>query len=122
MIFLLQNSFPMKQWHAEHMEKTIIKYVGGLSQNATSWEKKQHKKYGSLTNVCRQIDYDMKHGVTEDQVLLFLQSVRRNSTFSKVRKNDGALVRLEEVEGHYAGVNSTQQVTANSYQHLYYKK
>jgi hypothetical protein len=97
----------MRQWHIEHMKKTIVKYVGGLAQDATSWERKQHKKYGSFANLCRQIDYDMKHGVTEEQVLLFIQSVRRNSSFAKLRKNDGALLRLEEVQGHYAAVRPT---------------
>lgn len=105
----------MKQWHIEHMEKTIVKYVGGLSLDATSWEKKQHKKYGNFANVCRQIDYDMKHGVTEEQVTMFIQNVRRNSTFAKVRKNEGALVRLEEVAGHYAAISPTQFVVAKTY-------
>ena len=105
----------MKQWHVEHMEKTIIKYVGGLSHDATSWEKKQHKKYGSFANVCRQIDYDMKHGVTEDQVLVFLQDLRRSSNHAKVRKNEGALIRLEEVEGHYAATRPTQYVVSKTY-------
>jgi predicted RNA-binding protein with TRAM domain len=105
----------MKQWHVEHMEKTILKYVSGLSQDATSWEKKQHKKYGSFANVCRQIDYDMKHGVTEDQVQVFLQNLRRNSMYAKVRKNDGALIRLEEVEGHYAPLRPTQYVVSKTY-------
>ena len=115
MNILLQNSFPMRQWHIEHMEKTIVKYVGGLAINATSWEKKQHKKYGSFANVCRQIDYDMKHGVTEDQVMMFIQSVRRNSSYAKVRKNEGALVRLEEVAGHYAAIAPAQLVVSKTY-------
>jgi hypothetical protein len=105
----------MKQWHIEHMEKTIVKYIGGLAQDATPWERKQHKKYGSFSNLCRQVDYDLKHGVTEDQVLLFIQSVKRNSGFAKVRKNDGALLRLEEVEGHYAAANATQLLASKTY-------
>ena len=105
----------MRQWHVEHMEKTIVKYVGGLSQEATSWEKKQHKKYGNFANVCRQIDYDMKHGVTEDQVMLFIQNLRRSSNFAKVRKNESALIRLEEVEGHYSAIRPTQLVASKTY-------
>jgi hypothetical protein len=103
MIFLVQNSFPMKQWHAEHMEKTVVKYVSGLSQNASVWERKQHKKYGSLTNVCRQIDYDMKHGVTMDQVVSFLDTVRSHSSFAKIRNsNEGSVERLEEMARYFA--------------------
>jgi len=43
MIFLVQNSFPMREWHIEHMEKTIIKFVTGLSANANSWEKRLYE-------------------------------------------------------------------------------
>ena len=41
-----QNSYPMKEWHRENMQKRVIKYVIGLSDDATSYQKKQHKKYG----------------------------------------------------------------------------
>jgi hypothetical protein len=54
----------MRQWHVEHMEKIVVKYIKGLSENASAWEKRQHKRYGKITNTCRSIDYDIKHGVT----------------------------------------------------------
>jgi hypothetical protein len=41
-----QNSYPMKKWLFEHMQKTIVKYVSGISDSASSYQKKQHKKYG----------------------------------------------------------------------------
>jgi hypothetical protein len=46
---------------------------------------------------------------------MFIQNVRRSSNYSKVRRNDGALVRLEEVEGHYAALNATQLVAPKTY-------
>ena len=46
------------------MEKMVVKFVTGLSENATMWEKRQNKRYGRITNVCRQIGYDIKQGVT----------------------------------------------------------
>jgi len=27
----------MRDWHVEHMEKTIVEYVKGLSENASGW-------------------------------------------------------------------------------------
>ena len=39
------NSFAMKDWHLEHVEKVIVRYVRGLSPNATSFEKRNFKKY-----------------------------------------------------------------------------
>lgn len=43
MIQQTQNSYPMKEWHHENMKKTIVKYVTGLSKNANSYQKRQHK-------------------------------------------------------------------------------
>ena len=100
--FLVQNSFPMMEWHVEHMEKTVVKYVKGLSENASGWEKRNHKKYGKLAVICRQIEYDIKHGVTTEQVLCMFRKVRNDSTFSQLRKCDGSMERLGEVENHFS--------------------
>jgi len=72
----------MRDWHVKHMEKTVVKFVTGLSVNATAWEKRQNKRYGRITSVCRQIGYDMKQGVTNEQVLLLLQ-LQKYSRFYK---------------------------------------
>jgi len=97
----MQNSFPMREWHVEHMEKTVLKYVTGLSESASVWEKKQHKRYAKISIVCRQIDYDIKHGVTSDQVLTLLQKIRTHSSFSGLLKNEGSLKRLDEIKEHF---------------------
>lgn len=91
----------MREWHVKHMEKTVVKFVTGLSENATMWEKRQNKRYGRITNVCRQIGYDIKQGVTTEQVLLLLQKIRNDSSFSSLRKNSGSIERLNEVEKHF---------------------
>ena len=85
----------------DHMEKIVLKFITGLSPNATAWEKKMYKRYGKLTNVCRQINYDIKQGATNDQVLLFLQKIRNDSYFSHLRAIDGSLGRLEELENEF---------------------
>ena len=101
MIFLMQNSFPMREWHIKHMEKIVIKFVTGLSESATNWEKRQNRRYGRISNVCRQIGYDIKQGATNEQVLLLLQKIRNDSSFSSLRKNSGYIERLDEVEKHF---------------------
>jgi hypothetical protein len=35
-----QNSYPMKEWHHENMQKRVVKYVVGLSDDATPYQKK----------------------------------------------------------------------------------
>jgi len=72
---LIQNSYPMRDWHVKHMEKTVVKFVTGLSSTASMWEKRQNKRYGRITSVCRQIGYDIKQGATNEQVLSLLQKI-----------------------------------------------
>jgi GTP1/Obg family GTP-binding protein len=110
---LIQNSFPMIEWHVKHMEETIVKYVTGLSANATAWEKRQNKRYGRITSVCRQIGYDIKHGVTIEQVLLLLQKIRNDSSFSGLQKNDSSMKRLSELNKHF--LPSRQEKSYNWY-------
>jgi hypothetical protein len=91
----------MKEWHVEHMQKTVVKYVKGLSENASSYEKRNHKKYGGLNHICRQIEYDVKHGVTEQEVMRMLRKVRDDSSFLDLRNGNGSMQRLDEIESHF---------------------
>jgi hypothetical protein len=92
------NRYPMREWHVEHMQKTIVKFVTGLSDDASSWQKRQHKKYNNLINVRKNIAYDMKHGVTNEEVLSFFKKVRSDPSFSNILENVGSVERLDEVE------------------------
>ena len=106
-----QNSYPMKEWHLENMKKKVVKYVTGLSDNATSWQKKQHKKYGgNIFNVRRNIDFDIRHGVTNEDVLTFLGKVRNDSEFSSLREKGGSIERLDEIGKHYIPAAITASV------------
>ena len=64
--------------------------------------KAEGQKYGKLVNVCRQINYDIKHGVDKDQLIFFLEKVRCHSSFSDVRKGDNSLGRLDEIKQHFS--------------------
>ncbi len=91
----------MREWHFEHMRKTVVKYVFGLSEEekGSSWKQKQHKKYGgNLTNVRRNINFDMKHGVTKEEVAEFLDKVQYDSSFSDLRKREGTNERIMELQ------------------------
>jgi hypothetical protein len=48
---LEQNNFPMRDWHVKHMEQTLVKFVTGLSDDASNWERRMNKKYGRITKV-----------------------------------------------------------------------
>ncbi|HEY6884018.1 MAG TPA: hypothetical protein VI278_08285 [Nitrososphaeraceae archaeon] len=94
------------------MEKTVIKFVTGLSVNASARERRQDKRYGRITNVCRQIGYDIKQGATIEQVLLLFQKIRNDSSFSSLRKNDDSMERLNELDKHF--------LPSKEGRHLYY--
>jgi 3-dehydroquinate dehydratase len=83
------------------MQKTVIKFVVGLSPNANSWEKRNHKKYGSLQNTCRQIEYDLKHGVQLDEVLAAIEKIQSNVSFKLLRNDSASMDRLSDIEKHF---------------------
>jgi len=95
----------MRECHVEHMEKTIVKFVTGLSEDASRWQRRQHKRYGTITHCCRQINYDVKHGVTNEEVLSFLQKIRLDSLYSSTQDNVGSIGRLDELEMRYMPAN-----------------
>ncbi|MDQ4013034.1 MAG: hypothetical protein M3146_04835 [Thermoproteota archaeon] len=83
------------------MQKTIVKFISGLSEleSGYSWKKRQHKKYsGNIGYVRRNIQFDIKHGVTVEEVITFLDKVRNDISFSDVRKSAGSNERLEQLE------------------------
>lgn len=103
----------MRGWDLEHMEKTVLKFVIGLSENASSWQKRQHKRYGTITHCCRQIKYDVRHGVTNEEVLSFLQKIRLDSSYSSTQNDVDSIERLDELEKKFmpADENSIKQST-----------
>jgi len=100
----------MREWHVKHMEKTIVKFVTGLSVNATAWEKRQNKRYGRITNVCRQISYDIKQGATNEQVIMLLQKIRNDSSFSNLQKDNESMERLNELDKHFLPSKEERQL------------
>jgi hypothetical protein len=81
------------------MQRTIVKYVSGVSDDATSFQKKMHRKYnGKIGYVRRNIDFDIKHGVIRDEVIAFLDKIQNDSSFSDARKGEGSRERIKELQ------------------------
>jgi hypothetical protein len=92
----------MKEWHLENMRKTIVKYVTGLSDTATSYQKRQHKKYGgNLANIHKGIAYDIRHGVRIEEVIDFLDKIRNEPEFAGIRNKEGNMERLDLIKIHF---------------------
>jgi phosphate-selective porin len=81
------------------MQKTIVKYVSGISDDATYFQKKMHRKYnGKMDMYEGNIDFDIKHGVTRDEVIAFLDKIQNDSSFSNIRKSEGSEERIKELQ------------------------
>jgi hypothetical protein len=80
-----QNSYRLREWHFdEHMQKTIIRYVTGISEDRSFFQKKLHKRYnGNLTYVIKNIAFDIKHGITNDQILAFLDKIKNDLSYAE---------------------------------------
>ena len=91
----------MREWHVKHMENTLIKFVTGLAEDASRWERRINNKYGKIGRVSKRIEYDIKHGVTNKQVCSFLQLLRTASSFSEVRAHNGSMERLDEIQAYF---------------------
>jgi hypothetical protein len=92
------NNFAMKDWHLEHVEKVIIRYVKGISPDASSFEKRNFKKYSTISSCAKQIEYDIKHGVSIEEVSAVMQKIRLDKSFAELRMNPENVQRLDELE------------------------
>lgn len=97
------NNFAMKDWHLEHVEKVIVHFAQGLPPDASSFEKKRYKKFGTITCCARQIEYDMKQGVEKGEVTEVFRKITLNKKYAKLRSNAEAIARLEGLKDHLYG-------------------
>lgn len=93
----------MKDWHLEHAEKVIVRFARGLPAGASDYEKRNYKKYGTLTFCSRQIEYDMKHGVEKNEVMRIFRKIRLNKKYASLLSSEGAGTRLQELEDLLSG-------------------
>ena len=91
----------MRDWHVKHMQDTIIKYLTGLSENATRWQRRLDKKYGNLTQVTKRINYDLKHGVEKQEVVAFLELIKTDLSYRELRKANDFGYRFDSLEAGF---------------------
>lgn len=97
-----RNNFPMKEYHIKHMEKTILRFVKGLPENSTKQQKRNYIKYfGKISYVCKEIEYDILHGVKIEEVLSTLKNIRSYPDVLQVKDNKDLIKRLNEIEEHF---------------------
>ena len=92
------NDFLLKEWHIEHMKKTIVKFITGLSDNHSRWEARQNKKYNNIYYVQKGLSHDIKHGVSNNEIQMFLQKIDSDSSFTDLRNKEGFRKRFLEID------------------------
>ena len=80
------------------MEKLIIRYVIGLPVDASNWQKRMNKKYGKLSNIVKNINYDVKHGANKEQIISLFSRIRKDSFFHDLQINKESMDRLDNLE------------------------
>jgi hypothetical protein len=88
----------MREWHVEHMHKTIIKYISGVSDTMSLFQARQYLKFYSISNVQKTIYYDTNHGVTKEDILLFIEKVRNHPFYYILQRNRLAMEKLGNIE------------------------
>ena len=88
------------------MQDTVVMYLAGLSEDATRFQKRFYKKYGGITKVRRRIEYDIKQGATNKDLMLFLRMIKKDPSFIQLRNNDSFEYRLNELESYFLPIDS----------------
>jgi uncharacterized protein YlbG (UPF0298 family) len=98
------NNYAMKGWHLKHAETTIVRYANGLSPDASAFERRNYKKYGTIAHCVKQLEYDMMHGVEKSEVMEIFRKIRLAKKYAKLQSNADALARLQQLEDQLSGV------------------
>ena len=96
----------MRDWHIKHMQDTIVKYLTGLSENASRWQRRLDKKYGNLAQVTKRINYDLKHGVERQEVLAFLELIKTDQSYDELRKANDFGYKFDSLEAGFVNKDS----------------
>ena len=96
----------MRDWHVKHMQDIIVKYLTGLSENASRWQRRLYKKYGNLVQVTKRINYDLKHGVEKQEILAFLELIKTDQSYSELRKANDFGYKFDSLEADFLNRDS----------------
>ena len=112
------NVFAMKDWHLEHIEKVAVTFAKGISPDASSFEKRNYKKYCNVSFCTKQIEYDMKHGVERNEAMEVFRKIRLDEKYADLQTSTEAIDRLRQLEDMLSG---SQKIAPNEDRFLWHK-
>jgi hypothetical protein len=104
------TNYPMKGWHLEHAERTIVRFAVGLSEDVSEFEKRNYRRYGTIASCIKQIEYDMHHGVQRREIMKIIGKIRHSKKYAKIRSDSKAVLRLEELRGMLSGISREEDL------------
>jgi len=69
-----------------------------LSDNPSKWESRQNKKYNNIYCVQKGLAHDIRYGVPNSDIQIFLQKINNDSSFIGLRNKEGLRKRFLEIE------------------------
>jgi hypothetical protein len=98
----------MKGWHLEHAERTIVRFAMGLSEDASEFEKRNYRRYGTIASCIKQIEYDTHHGAQRREIIEIIGKIRHSKKYAKIR-SDSTVLRLDELKGMLSGISREEE-------------
>lgn len=118
------NNFAMRDWHLEHVEKVILRYINGLSDDASSFEKRNFRKYSRELFQTNRIWYEAwsycrrgHRSIEEDKTWRFLFWIQTNSGSSTKTWRSWTTVNISQVGHSMVDHNMSLEIIV-----LYYRK
>jgi hypothetical protein len=99
----------MEIWHLDHAEKAIVRFAIGLSDDASEFEKRNYKKYRTVTGCLSDIEYDIRHGVQKYEIMEIISQVERKKKYVCIRSDLGAMTRLQELKNLLSGISKEEE-------------
>jgi len=118
---MTQTNYPMKAWHLEHAEKAIVRFVIGLSEDASEFEKRNYKKLRTVNGCIKDIEYDMRHGVGKREISEIIHKIERKKKYICIRSDQQAMTRLQELKDLLSGISRAEERLA-WYRYAYKEK
>jgi len=109
----------MKEWHVKHMQDIVVKYLNGLPEGASRFQRRMYKKYGGVTNVSKTIEYDLKHGATKNDIISFLVTLKTEDSFSELRMVNGFDERMYQLEVNLGRIELKPKAASFSNDYVY---
>ena len=101
------------------MQDVIVKYLNGPPEGASRFERRMHRKYGGVINVSKTIEYDIKHGVTINDVISFLVTLKSQASFSELRMVNGFDERMYQLEASLRSIELQPKAASFSNDYVY---